>query len=371
MDKKVILFLLNNEVSSLPPLMAMLDCLCKDYSLKVISCEKPGGKDRLESMYQGRDVHFLSNTVKEECLSIYQRVRRKIRRILNVSSRWHKEASLLLQQAAYDVLWIAHENAAIEFKSDLMGKEYIMNIFELYDAYPVFLKNLKPIAQRARTVIVPEYNRACMLKYWLDLKDIPTVVPNKPFTHPRVKRIDNEWAAQLAGKKVLLYQGYLNSNRNIDSICEAINSMPEWIVVLLGKGEKQYISHIENDYPNVLHLEFIQPPHHLDVTSWARIGVVKYDWYDLNHAYCAPNKIWEYAGFGIPMIGNELPGLRYTVGNAKAAVLADMDNVEDIKNAVLEIDKNYEYFSTNALTFYDSCNIDSLLKDVLRKEFVG
>ncbi|KAA6307134.1 hypothetical protein EZS27_041199, partial [termite gut metagenome] len=39
-----------------------------------------------------------------------------------------------------------------------------------------------------------------------------------------------------------------------------------------------------------------------------RIGIVSYAFDDLNHVFCAPNKTWEYTGFGIPMLGNNAPG---------------------------------------------------------------
>ena len=32
----------------------------------------------------------------------------------------------------------------------------------------------------------------------------------------------------------------------------------------------------------------------------------------LNPLYCAPNKIFEYSKYGIPMISNDVPALRYS-----------------------------------------------------------
>ena len=366
--KNSILFLFNKEVTYLPPFMAILDSLCKKYSLKVISYEKKGGRERLEKLYAGRDVVFLGKSTQDVSLQLLSRVKRRLKRMFNIPSAFHQEAKKLLFSETYDLLWIIHENTAIEMIDVLQNKRYLLSIYELHDTQPEFLKLLKPVAQRASRVIVPEFNRACILKLWLQLDQIPSVIPNKPYCHPLKRNIENQWFVNENNKKVLLYQGYLNKNRNIDAICTALGQMQGWIFLLLGKGEKEYINHLKESFPFVTHIEFVEPPHHLEVTSWARIGVVKYDWFDLNHAYCAPNKTWEYAGFGIPMIGNDLPGLQYSIGNKKAAVLGDMDNEEEIKRAIEEIDNNYDFYCQNAKSFYESFNLDLKLTEIVRKE---
>ena len=44
------------------------------------------------------------------------------------------------------------------------------------------------------------------------------------------------------------------------------------------------------------------------------------------------------------------------------------DFVDEIKRAIEIIDSNYDYYSNNARSFYSSCDIDSLLKEIVRKE---
>ena len=364
--KKTILFLLNKEVTYLPPFMAILDSLCSQYSLKVISYEKVGGVEALRKQYAGRDVTFLSKSTQDTSQQLLSRVKRRAKRMLNVSSDFHKEAKAILDRESYDLLWIIHENTAIEFTDILGDKSYLLSIYELHDTQPSFLKQLEPVAQNALRVIAPEYNRACILKFWLQLDYIPSVIPNKPYAHPRKRDIDNMWFTNTSGKKVLLYQGYLNKNRSIDTICAAVEQMHDWMLLLLGKGEPDYVRHLTESFPNIVHVDFVEPPHHLDVTSWARVGIVKYDWYDLNHAYCAPNKTWEYAGFGIPMIGNELPGLRYTIGQYGAGICTNLDSIDCIRAAIMQIDHNYEEFSKNATKYYNSFDIKKALDDIVK-----
>ena len=365
--KKTILFLFNREVTYLPPFMAILDSLCDEYSLKVISYEKTEGREHLEQQYAGKDVSFLGREVQSEDKSVTARAKRRISRALHISTAFHKEAVRLMDATPHDLLWVIHEETAFEFRKALAGKKYLLSFYELNDNRREFLEQLKPVAQNALEVMVPEYNRACILRVWMKLAKTPTVIPNKPLNHPRKRNIPNSYQEVLEGKKIVLYQGYINRNRNLDKVCEAMKDMPGYCLVLMGKGSASYINELKRKYPQIIHISFIAPPEHLYVTSWARIGIVKYDWFDLNHAYCAPNKTWEYAGFGIPMIGNELPGLRYTIGNANAAVLAEMDKVEDIKKAIDVIDNNYEFYGENALNFYKSCDIESMLKEIVRR----
>lgn len=365
--KKTILFLLNRDVNYLPPFMAILDSLCDDYSLKVISWEKLGGKEKLEDLYKGRDVSFLSNETQSESTSLTARLVRRVRNNLHIPTAFHKEAERLMQETHYDLLWVIHEETAFEFKKCLQGKRYVLNLYELNDHRRDFLEKIKPVIQNSQEVIVPEYNRACILRVWMKLDKTPTVIPNKPLNHPRKRNIPNSYSAQLEGKKIVLYQGYINRSRNLDKVCEAVKDMLGYCIVLMGKGDTSYINELKQKYPQIIHISFIAPPEHLYVTSWAHIAIVKYDFVVLNAIFCAPNKTWEYTGFGIPVLCHDIPGLRYTIGQYKAGVCTDMDNTEAIKAAITEMDSNYEEYSKNAISFYNSCNIKQEILTIVER----
>lgn len=362
--KKTILFLLNREVSYLPPFMAILDSLCEDYRLKVISYEKQGGLEKIQKQYEGRDVEFLGHMIQNEASSFSARIKHRLEKILHITSAFHKEALRLVEHTSHDLLWIIHEETAYEFKDDLEKKKFLLSFYELNDHRIDFLKKLEPVAKNALEVLVPEYNRACILRVWMKLDKTPTVIPNKPLRHPRKRCIPNSFSDQLKGKKVVLYQGYINRSRNLDKVCEAVKDMPGYCIVLMGKGDTSYINELKQKYPQIIHISFIAPPEHLYVTSWAHIAIVKYDFVVLNAIFCAPNKTWEYTGFGIPVLCHDIPGLRYTIGQYKAGVCTDMDDTEAIKAAITEIDSNYEEYSQNAIAFYESFDVKKSLLDI-------
>lgn len=369
MAKKTILFLLYRECAFLPPFMTILDCLKDEYSLKVISRETKESLAHLQKQYADSDVTFLAVEPEGQARDLRFRISNRVKNAFHVHSESHKKCLRLLEETPYDLLWVIHEKTAFEFKDALQGKRYVLSLYELNDHDRSFLEEIKPVMQNALEVIVPEYNRACILRVWQELEKTPTVIPNKPLNHPLKRCIPNSYSEQLEGKKIVLYQGYINRSRNLDKVCEAVKDMPGYTIVLMGKGDETYIQELKQKYPQIIHISFIAPPEHLYVTSWARVAIVKYDFVVLNAIFCAPNKTWEYTGFGIPVLCHDIPGLQYTIGQYKAGVCTDMDNTECIKAAIEEIDKHYDEYSKNALTYYSSFDVKESVASIARNHF--
>lgn len=370
-NKKTILFLLYRECTFLPPFMTILDCLKDRYALKVISRETPESLGRLKKLYADSKVSFLAPAVVGKKRGVVDKVTDRIKTILHTPSKVYKEHLQLLETTQYDILWVIHENTAYEFKKALVGKKYLLSLYELNDHRRSFLEEIKHVIKGAQHVLVPEYNRACILRVWLGLDKTPTVIPNKPLNHPLKRNIPNSYQKQLEGKKIVLYQGYINRSRNLDKVCEAVKDMPGYCIVLMGKGDTSYIEELMQKYPQIIHISFIAPPEHLFVTSWAHIAIVKYDFVVLNAIFCAPNKTWEYTGFGIPVLCHAIPGLQYTIGQYKAGVCTDMDDTECTKAAIKEIDLHYDEYSKNALTYYYSFDVKSTINSIVENHLTN
>jgi glycosyltransferase involved in cell wall biosynthesis len=365
--KKTILLLHARPCYGFAPFVTLVDALGDEYHLKVISFESRNEVSKLKELYKDKDIEFLNNKYLDEDKTLWARANRRIHSLFHYKSELHRESVSLLNSTQYDLLWIIHEQTAYEFKNELKGKKYLLSFYELNDHRRDFLDVIKKVVQNAQEFIVPEYNRACILRVWLGLKQTPTVVPNKPLKHPRERRIPNFYSDSLEGKKIVLYQGFINRSRNLDKVCEAVKDMLGYCIVLMGKGDTSYINELKQKYPQIIHISFIAPPEHLYVTSWAHIAIVKYDFVVLNAIFCAPNKTWEYTGFGIPVLCHDIPGLRYTIGQYKAGVCTDMDNTEAIKAAITEMDSNYEEYSKNAISFYNSCNIKQEILTIVER----
>lgn len=130
--------------------------------------------------------------------------------------------------------------------------------------------------------------------------------------------------------------------------------------------DKTLVDKVKAVYPDTVHIPYIPAPSHLEITSHAHIGIVFYKDDSLNRAYCAPNKIYEYAHFGIPMIGNRIPGLQDTVGQAHAAECIDM-TAEQIFSAIRKIESSYAAYSRSASQFFADTDNYAVMQNILRK----
>jgi glycosyltransferase involved in cell wall biosynthesis len=359
---KKILFIYDSNLSSLPPLLAIIDSLIDSYDLTFIVRDH---EEVIEQMYKDNNIEFIAyNRLLPSNARFFRGINR-LRRILFF--RYHIPS--LIKHSAFDLVWIVSAETAILLKNPIVEKKYFLNIYELYDVRTEILAKIKPIAQCAQKVIVPEFNRAYMLRFWLGLNETPTIIPNKPAILPQPSIEIPDQIKPFVDKKIILYQGYINRHRNLDAICEAIATMPDYVMILMGVSNDNYLSELKSKYPEIIHIGFIPPPFHLNVTSHAYIGIVTYEFTDLNGVYCAPNKIWEYAGYGVPMLANNIPGLIYTVGNAGAGCCIDMNNSKTIKKTIKQIDANYAVYRESAKIMFDSVDIKesilSAVKDII------
>lgn len=271
------------------------------------------------------------------------------------------------------LLYIGSVDTALAIGKILFKYKYILHIRELYDTYPIYLQLLKKYAKNSLANIVPEYNRSFILMNYLKLNTPPSVIPNKPFNHPATKFMqisDIEISKKihlLKKKKIILYQGHISSDRGLESFFQNILSVinDEWVLVLMGSNHDSIVERLMQKSNKLIYFENVNAPFHLEVTSHAYIGLVSYDSKSLNNIYCAPNKIFEYAGFGIPILGNDIPGLKYTIETNNAGKCINTDDVHSVQNALLSISENYEKYSENSKIFFSLYDNNKLFLDIL------
>lgn len=228
---------------------------------------------------------------------------------------------------------------------------------------------------RSSTVVVPEYNRAHILKEHYRLSSLPRVVANKPAGHPRTVSgkltADAQAVFQKIGDRpVFLYQGVWTPDRaDVGMILETIaKERPNYCVLMMPASPA--VEKLLAPYPNAFALPYVAPPNHLSVTSRATIGIAVYNasgktyLQRLNAVYCAPNKIYEYAGFGIPTLGNNIPGLRYTVEAAGAGICCDIDEASILK-AADDLVADLPMYRENANRFFEATDLNQQVNEVL------
>ena len=368
-----IITVLIGDVLTFPPVISLLHAL-----------EKIGFESIFITTRPSKELNFLLHT-KIEILNInYESINSPIKKLINM-----KIISNLIWKyidSYYDnksIIWVVTDVTIKYLGKRLYERQYILHLLELsenilyYHKFPFLKMDKEKLGNNAKAVVVPEYNRAHLIKTWWKLKNLPYVLPNKPFYPCIIKRnspIDDLKANQIMNKigmkKILLYQGVISPERPLDMFIKAVDEYHgEYAFVVMSGGKNLYEDYGSSNY---YFIPFISPPNHLQVTSHAYIGILSYipsdttGYSPLNSLYCAPNKTFEYSMFGIPMLGNDIPGLKYLFELNKCGKCFNDFEKQDICNAIDAVSNNYEYLSKNSLKYYFSCDYVALLEMIFK-----
>ena len=87
----------------------------------------------------------------------------------------------------------------------------------------------------------------------------------------------------------------------------------------------------------------------------------------INAVFCAPNKVYEFAGFGIPMLCNDNPGLKYTVEYGGFGVCVPELTTPHIASALKHINANAESMGEAANRYFDSESVEQAVHHTLER----
>jgi len=283
-----------------------------------------------------------------------------------------------------DFLWTTSINSIRELRHDVSKYKHIFQLMELtrygYLTSLHIKYSLADIAKNAWKVVTPEINRAYIERVWWNLDTLPTVLPNKPFDigtgnlteelQPALEKVKNE------KRKIILYLGGIFSDRNLETIAKAVKNSNDYVLYIVGKvfskSGQEKIDYLLSNYP-IEYLGGFNPPVHLNFVKYAYMGVLPYkpvksqSSSELNALYCAPNKIFEYAGFGIPMIGSDVLGLKLPFEKWNIGCCYEDTSVDSIITAINNVDKEHDVMSRNCLAFYDSVDLHKIVMKIMEE----
>lgn len=352
----------------------------------------------LENMLaNGRKVHLVSSTPAEKIpveiskndnfiyhyvtFSVGEGVKDRLSRLLKEKRIFRKTVATAMEDS--DILWTTTDITVKVLGDVVIDYKHVMQLMELRDRYPLFLSSkhfsfpIDEYARKAYKVVVPNLDRAYIQQSWWNLEKVPVVLPNKPYSiaidgnveldvneQKHLEKIKNE------KRKVILYSGLITPERNIEDFAKAIQTRKDYCIYVMGKNfsDSNYLDKFLNENKNVEYLGYFVAPKHLSFIKYAHIGLTPYvptDSSKLNALYCAPNKVYEYSAFGVPMLGTNVLGLlrpfeQYNIGK----VAKNMS-----KSAILEslkyIDKHHDEMSKAALDFFAKDNLDEIVRSIL------
>lgn len=362
-----------------PPVLSLIETLL-DMGLKVTLYGYCSNTKNIEYLiYKG--LKFLN-------IISHDNSDKSVRKFFNLNKFKNQVLLKLRKVHENDNVWFLGNETVVLFTKEIKKFNSIVYFFEIpYLTIPIKYRlwtsdnEYKQQIKNARRVINCEPNRALVVKFFFGLSDEQIVtIPNKtnfkidlkPSLTPEILSIQR----LLQNKKVIIYQGGINyPERRLEELCESINFLNEEYIIAILTPDSEYKNKLVQQYASdkVLFLPFIKAPHHLHITKLAKIGFLTYFPITgnieqiLNVLYCAPNKVFEYAQFGIPMLSNELPALDYIYNQFNCGKSVRAFEPKMLAEAIIKIDENYDFYSKRSKEFFESVNLEK----IITKEIFG
>lgn len=203
--------------------------------------------------------------------------------------------------------------------------------------------------------IVENETRAHIFKSMYGIKPTPIYNYSKFIEYDSVENIDLYSMLSIpSDKKILLYQGGLQSGRGLELLIEAQQLLERTVLVLIGDGKlklnlmEQVASlGLEARVKFIPKVELSELPKY---TKQAFVGFQVLQNVNLNHYSASSNKLFEYIMMHVPVIGCDFPEIKTVIEREHVGLAIDASHVQEIVNAVnvmIDDEALYETFKEN------------------------
>ena len=228
--------------------------------------------------------------------------------------------------------------------------------------------------------------RAVVMKRHYKLKNLPLAIRN--ISQSTIGTISPKYIKEKyinfkikPHQKYLVYSGYFAEERGLNFFVDLLRILPLSIsLVLIGSGpEKKNIELLtksNSDFYGRIHIINKIPNSHLqDVLSFFDLGLIYYSNININNILCSPNKVYEYAHAGLPVIGTGQTTLRRLIDGFEIGKTIKQKQIKnylyEFSENILEVLANYDYYKINLKKFIKKNNSyyekKKLLTTVLQK----
>ncbi|WP_027726390.1 glycosyltransferase family 4 protein [Tuberibacillus calidus] len=202
----------------------------------------------------------------------------------------------------------------------------------------------------------------------------PALVLNCPYyDDPRKENRFREKFDIKEDQKILLYQGALTEGRGLKKLMEAFRRLnrTDLALVFMGYGALQKdIELAANETKNIYFHPAVAPNEILSYTVSADVGICLIENSCLNYYYCLPNKLFEYAMAGLPVVASNLPEIKRIVETYQCGVISESLTVEGFSQTIQRLlDTDMVAYSVNAKKMAKTYNWETqekVLLDVYR-----
>ncbi len=200
---------------------------------------------------------------------------------------------------------------------------------------------LRQVLRRADHVICASESRADIMRAEYGVRERPTAILN---VTPRAGLPSSADSAQvladhdLAGKRIVLYQGAIMPGRGLDHAAAALKWLPQDVVfVVVGGGDPAAMlarSQLDGTRDRLILVGRVPPDELTAYMRRADVGLAIYRNTCRNNYFCAPNKVYEYASEGLPIVGPNFPDVQALVESAGIGATFDPEDPASIAAAI-------------------------------------
>lgn len=238
-----------------------------------------------------------------------------------------------------------------ELETETMGLNYFTKkIFKIVERALIYFVDL--------AVFVNETIEQWYLnKYKLNFKT--AVVYNSP------EKINSKKRTNIFRKKnfvknnlpIIIYQGFFSLGRGIEKLIENIKKITEeeYNFIFMGYGPlENLIKKSAKEKNNIIYVPPVDPSELEIYTSSANFGVALIEDKCLSYRHCLPNKFFEYAMCGLPIIVSNLPEMSKFIRKYNCGFILNNESSEEFKFLLKNLkESNNNLFSKNAMKMYE------------------
>ena len=147
-------------------------------------------------------------------------------------------------------------------------------------------------------------------------------------------------------EKLFIYVGEINKGRGITNLLEIFKDLKSRIL-FLGYGPLvNKVKDFEKNYSNIHYHEAVEPDSLISLIQEADVGLCLVERASLSDYFCLPNKLFEYAFAGLPVIASDFPDIKFLVEKYDLGFCCDSGSIKDVKKnieryeSIIKISKN-------------------------------
>ncbi len=169
----------------------------------------------------------------------------------------------------------------------------------------------------------------------------PPVILNAPDRRELIKT--NHFRNDLGIREdqvILLYQGGLAKGRGVDLILNAFKARDDnkVVIVFMGYGSlAEKVKYFSSQHKNIFYYPAVSPEVVLEYTVSADLGISLIENTCLSYYYCMPNKLFEYAMAGLPVLVSNMKDMASLVNKYRMGEVIKDFSIAGINRALDEM----------------------------------